>query len=207
MTKAATKTQPPVSISEAHVDRILDRCFKSIEAHAGDSSKLFFPNGIELIRIAAKGSLILKLRTSSKNSVPMTKKVKNKLKAYLSTHIHELLFVNRRGRPYSRNKIVQKVLHPALNALGIEHKGKRVGLHAFRHYVASMLLEETGPAVAQRQLRHSDPRTTLAAYGHVIGDDQKKAMETISMRRKLQRKKSQSVPIGTPAISKTSIAL
>jgi integrase len=144
---------------------------------------------------------------SSKNSVPMTKKVKEKLKAYLRTHNHELLFVNRRGRPYSRNKIVQQVLHPALDALGIEHKGQRVGLHAFRHYVASMLLEETGPAVAQRQLRHSDARTTLEAYGHVIGDDQKNAMEAISMRRKLRRKRNQSVPIGTSPVSKTSIAL
>jgi hypothetical protein len=57
MTKAVSKTQSPVGISEAHLDRILDRCFKSIEAHAGDSSRLFFPSGIELIRIAAKGSL------------------------------------------------------------------------------------------------------------------------------------------------------
>jgi integrase len=70
-----------------------------------------------------------------------------------------------------------------------------------------MLLEETGPAVAQRQLRHSDARTTLEAYGHVIGDDQKNAMETISMRRKLRRKRNQSVPIGTSPVSKTSIAL
>jgi len=54
---------------------------------------------------------------------------------------------------------------------------------------------------------YSDARTTLAAYGHVIGDDQKNAMETISMRRKLRRKRKQSVPTGTSPISKTSIAL
>ena len=36
---------------------------------------------------------------------------------------------------------------------------------------------------------------------------QKNAMEAISMRRKLRRKRNQSVPIGTSPVSKTSIAL
>jgi integrase len=67
-------------------------------------------------------------------------------------------------------------LHPALDVLSIEHKGQRVGLHTCRHYLSSMLLEETGPAVAQRQLRHSDERTTIAAYGHVIWDNHMNAM-------------------------------
>ena len=39
----------------------------------------------------------------------------------------ELLFVNRRGRPYSRNKVVQQVLHPVVDKLGISRKGQRGG--------------------------------------------------------------------------------
>ena len=52
-----TKTQSPTSMPETTLDRILDRCLKSIESRAADGPRLFFPNGIELIRIAAKGSI------------------------------------------------------------------------------------------------------------------------------------------------------
>jgi integrase len=75
-----------------------------------------------------------------------------------------------------RNKVVQTVLHPVVDKLGISRKGRRVGLHAFRHTVASMLLQTAGAAVAQRQLRHADPATTLGIYGHVLGGDQREAM-------------------------------
>ena len=78
-----------------------------------------------------------------------------------------------------RNKIVQTVLHPALDTLVISPKGKRVGLHAFRHTLASMLLQTTGVAVAQRQLRHSDASTTLGHYGHILGNDQREAEEAM----------------------------
>jgi integrase len=87
--------------------------------------------------------------------------------------------VNRRGRPYSRNKVVSTVLHPLLDELGIAHKGKRAGLHAFRHCLSSLLLQSTGVAVAQRQMRHADPATTLGFYGHVLGDDHREAMDAI----------------------------
>jgi integrase len=115
----------------------------------------------------------------SENSVPMTPLVRERLQAHLVNHTHELLFVNGRGRPYSRNEVVQTVLHPIVDKLGISRKGRRVGLHAFRHTVASMLLETAGAAVAQRQLRHADPATTLGIYGHVLGDDQREAMGQI----------------------------
>jgi integrase len=117
--------------------------------------------------------------TESENSVPMTPIVREKLQAHLLDHKHELLFVNSRNRPYSRNKVVQTVLHPVVDKLGISRKGRRVGLHAFRHTVASMLLQTAGAAVAQRQLRHADPATTLGIYGHVLGDDQREAMGQI----------------------------
>ena len=53
----------------------------------------------------------------------MTSHVEAALRGYLVGHKHELLFVNGRGRPYSRNKIVQTILYPALDALGIRRKG------------------------------------------------------------------------------------
>jgi integrase len=38
------------------------------------------------------------------------------------------------------------------------------------------------PAVVQKQLRHSDPRITLGIYGHVIGNQQRDAVENRSAR-------------------------
>jgi integrase len=132
------------------------------------------------VRQAAWHGQIQTVKTrESENSIPMTPLVRRKLQAHLVNHTHELLFVNGRGRAYSRNKVVQTVLHPVVDKLGISRKGRRVGLHAFRHWLASALLQTTGAAVAQRQLRHSDPATTLGIYGHVLGDDQRDAMGQI----------------------------
>lgn len=77
----------------------------------------------------------------NKKPIPMTSHVEAALRGYLVGHKHELLFVNGRGHPYSRNKIVQTILHPALDALGIRRKGRRIGLHAFRHTLSSILLD------------------------------------------------------------------
>lgn len=34
--------------------------------------------------------------------------------------------------------------------------------------------------VVQRQLRHSDARTTLEIYGHLVGDAQREAVEKVA---------------------------
>jgi integrase len=115
----------------------------------------------------------------SENSIPMTPLVREKLQAHLANHTHELVFANSRRHHYSRDKIVSKVLHPVLDKLAISRKGRRVGLHAFRHTLTSMLLQSTGVAVAQRQMRHSDASTTLGHYGHVLGNDHREAIEAI----------------------------
>jgi integrase len=91
----------------------------------------------------------------------------------------ELLFVNQLGRPFSANKLREKHFHPLLDKLGIE----RGGFHSLRHGAASALLADGAtPAVVQRQLRHSDARITLGIYGHVIGDDQRSAVQHRSSR-------------------------
>ena len=52
-----------------------------------------------------------------------------------------------------------------------------------RHGAASSLLADGAtPAVVQRQLRHSDARITLGIYGHVVGDQQREAVERRSVR-------------------------
>jgi integrase len=90
-----------------------------------------------------------------------------------------LLFVNRRGRPFSANKLRVKQLHPLLDALGIP----RDGFHSMRHGAASSLLDDGATsAVVQKQLRHSDARITLELYGHVVGDAQRNAVQNRSIK-------------------------
>ena len=62
----------------------------------------------------------------------------------------------------------------------------RCGLHAFRHTLTALLLD-TGatPKVVQRQLRHTDARTTLGIYGHVVGDAHREALEKVASKVKL----------------------
>jgi len=91
------------------------------------------------------------------------------------------LFVTRNGRPPSSNKVVEYQLWPILDALGIQ----RCGLHAFRHSVASFIVDAGySPAVAQQQLRHSGVRTTLG-YIHLRGGITEQAMTDVSNSLKL----------------------
>jgi integrase len=118
---------------------------------------------------------------ASSADVPMPTQLAARLRALVEKHDgkSELLFVNRRGRPFSANKLREKQLHPLLVKLGIP----RGGFHSMRHGAASALLADGAtPAVVQRQLRHSDARITLGLYGHVVGDQQRNAVENRSTR-------------------------
>jgi integrase len=118
---------------------------------------------------------------ASSAAVPMPSQLAARLRALVKKHDgkSELLFVNRRGRPFSANKLREKQLHPLLVKLGIP----RGGFHAARHGATSALLADGAtPAVVQKQLRHSDPRITLGVYAHVIGDQQRSAVENRSAR-------------------------
>jgi integrase len=119
--------------------------------------------------------------TASSADVPMPSQLETRLRKHLQAHDgkSDLLFVNRHGRPLSANKLRENALHPLLEKLGIP----RGGFHSLRHGAASALLADGAtPAVVQKQLRHSDPRITLGVYGHVIGSQQRDAVETRSAR-------------------------
>jgi integrase len=91
------------------------------------------------------------------------------------------LFLTRNGRPPSSNKVVEYQLWPILDALGIP----RCGLHAFRHSVASFIVDAGySIEVAQQQLRHSNARTTLG-YTHFRGGATEQAMADVSNSLKL----------------------
>jgi integrase len=118
---------------------------------------------------------------ASSADVPMPSQLADRLRKHLQAHDGktDLLFINRRGRPFSANKLREKVLHPLLERLGIP----RGGFHSMRHGATSAFLADGAtPAVVQKQLRHSDPRITLGVYGHVIGNQQRDAVENRSAR-------------------------
>ena len=119
--------------------------------------------------------------SASSADVPMPSQLEARLRKHLQAHSgkSDLLFTNKNGRPLSANKLREKVLHPLLDKLGIPRRG----FHSLRHGAASALLADGAtPAVVQKQLRHSDPRITLGVYAHVVGNQQRNAVEFRSAR-------------------------
>jgi integrase len=122
----------------------------------------------------------VKSRASSAD-LPMPRELEARLRAHMQRHSgkSDLLFVNGCGRPFSANKLREKQLHPLLDVLGIP----RGGFHSMRHGAASALLADGATlAVVQRQLRHSDPRITLGTYTHIVGDEQRDAVQMRAKR-------------------------
>ena len=123
---------------------------------------------------------------SRSSAAPVT--MPDKLAAVLGEYRKEwksnaqgFLFTTRNGRPPSSNKVVEYQLWPILDALGIPH----CGLHAFRHSVASFIVDAGySPEVAQKQLRHTDSRTTQG-YIHLRGGITEQAMADVAESLKL----------------------
>jgi integrase len=120
---------------------------------------------------------------ASTAAVPMPAELEKRLQNFLNYEWRDnpsgFLFVNRNGNTHSRGKIIEYGLWPAQDACGIP----RSGLHAFRHQIASELLEGgAAPSVVQKQMRHSDARVTLERYSHVIGDAQRVAVSSLAAR-------------------------
>jgi integrase len=120
----------------------------------------------------------------TKNSsarLPMPSALEATLKNYL-TRIWKpnppgLLFPNRRGtRPRLRDNVVKYGLKPVLRKLDLP--ACEVGLHAFRHGLASELANSgCSLPTLQQQMRHGDVRTTLSVYAHVLPESQRQAVE------------------------------
>jgi len=125
--------------------------------------------------------------------LPMPAALEATLKNYLSRSWQPnpsgLLFPNRRGtRPRLRDNVVRYGLKPVLRKLGLP--ACEVGLHAFRHGLASELASQgVSLPTLQAQMRHADVRTTLEVYAHVMPDSQRRAVEGAAI--------GTVVPIGT----------
>jgi integrase len=82
----------------------------------------------------------------------------------------ELVFCNGRGRVENHANIVQRALAPLQDRLGLPRRG----LHAFRHFYASLLIDQGfGPRQVMGLLGHSSIAMTMNTYAHLfpIGED------------------------------------
>lgn len=140
----------------------------------------FGRNLLHIRRSAWCGKIQTAKSQASETVLPLPVSLAKILEAYRSQwtpNAENFLFATRNGRPPSSNKVVEYHLWTLLDALKIP----RCGLHAFRHTHAALLLDSGAtPKVAQRQLRHSDARTTLQIYGHVVGDAHREAVEKVA---------------------------
>ena len=119
---------------------------------------------------------------SSVALLPMPSALEGMLRKYIQMwkpNINGLLFPSRDGlKPRTRTNVVRNGLKPVLRKLGIPDK--EIGLHAFRHGLATELVEAAVPVtVLQSQLRHADVRTSLKVYAHLIPQSQRDAMENV----------------------------
>jgi integrase len=125
-------------------------------------------------------------KTKFSNTVlPMPSALEAVLRNYLmhwKPNAAGILFATRKGtRAMSRDSVVKTGLHPVLHKLGIPTRD--TGLHAFRHGLATQLLEASVPlTVLQKQLRHADIATTLRLYTHAIPQSQRDAMEGVNLQ-------------------------
>jgi integrase len=130
---------------------------------------------LRVTQTAWRGSIQTAKTRGSETSLPLPDSLCGLLRAEMLSS--GLLFINRRGRPYTAARVVKKQLHPILDRLGIP----RAGFHAFRHMHTTMLVD-SGASIktAQRQLRHASASTTLDVYAHVVEPSHRKAVEEVA---------------------------
>jgi integrase len=119
---------------------------------------------------------------SSKGTLPIPEPLAVMLRWYRSVwreNEQNLVFTSKVGGMLHPSAIYRDVLHPLLGKLKIQ----RGGFHAFRHAHSSLLVSEgANPKVWQKQMRHSDSKTVLDVYSHLVGDDHREAVERVAQR-------------------------
>jgi integrase len=144
---------------------------------------------IRINKVADDNTRAIRMTTKTKysnTSLPMSKALEQILRAYilrLTPSSAGYLFPAPRNvsRPRSRDNVVRAGLKPVLKKLGLPFHD--VGLHAFRHGLATQLCEASVPVtVLQNQMRHADVSTTLKIYAHAIPQSQRDAIESVELQ-------------------------
>ena len=90
-----------------------------------------------------------------------------------------LVFTSGEHKPINRTHFNRYVWRPALKKAGVD-EGKRNGMHALRHFYASVLIDagESVRAVADF-LGHADPGFTLRVYAHLLPASEDRARKIV----------------------------
>jgi integrase len=92
---------------------------------------------------------------------------------------NDLVFSNRKDKPFRESKLLTRVLQPAAESAGLG----RVTWHQFRHIHSSLLNDLRVPAkIAQEQLGHASISTTLGIYTHVVDESYRAAVAALEDR-------------------------
>ncbi|MFF5647914.1 tyrosine-type recombinase/integrase [Streptomyces collinus] len=91
-----------------------------------------------------------------------------------------VFFRNAEGRPVIRTVFNEKAWRPALDTAGVP-RGRENGMHALRHFYASVLLDagESIKALSE-YLGHHDPGFTLRTYTHLMPSSEKRTREAVN---------------------------
>jgi integrase len=86
----------------------------------------------------------------------------------------DLVFTSKAGTAIDPDNLRNRVLKPAVKAVGADW----AGFHAFRHTFASLMIA-AGANLLQlsRALGHHSPAFTLAVYGHLLADEEAPALD------------------------------
>lgn len=92
-----------------------------------------------------------------------------------------LIFTSREHKPLNRNYVNAHIWKPALRSAGVD-PSRGNGMHALRHYFASVLIDagESAKAVAE-YLGHADPGFTLRVYAHLFPASEDRARRAVDV--------------------------
>jgi integrase len=126
-----------------------------------------------------QGSIKVLKTKSSKGTLPMPAPLVEMLRWHRSQWVKndsDLVFASKVGTLLNPSSIYRGVFKPLLDDLKIAPGG----FHAFRHQMASLMVSVgANPKVTQKQLRHSNIKTTLDVYAHLIGEDHRASAEKV----------------------------
>jgi integrase len=119
-------------------------------------------------------------KRSKSRTVPLPDTVAVELAEHLRRYPatgNDLVFLSRESKPLNRNYFNRCIWHPALVAV---EPGRGNGMHALRHFYASVLIDagESVKAVAE-YLGHADPGFTLRVYAHLFPSSDERARQAV----------------------------
>ncbi|MDP9440759.1 MAG: site-specific integrase, partial [Actinomycetota bacterium] len=174
------------------------------------------------VKLLSASPTIAKPKGSKTRTVPLPDSVAVELSEHLRRYPAEgdqLIFTSREHKPLNRNYFNSHIWKPPLKAAGVPPLRKN-GLHALRHFYASMLMDagESAKAVAE-YLGHADPGFTLRVYAHLFPSSEERARKAVdrvlsrssdgpvTAPRPTQEVKAQvSGPLQIPAVSGPAIS-